>query len=112
MTASTRATASTHCSANPRSRGTLEQTTSRVEGATPRYPDGSRDNGRANLMTLMPTHRSASVQPFDDKVSPQKEKADESNAVGRVGFDYPRSEERSVGKGCVSTCRSWWSPYH
>src|SRR3546814_17474518 len=23
-----------------------------------------------------------------------------------------RSEERRVGKGCVSPCRSWWSPYH
>src|SRR3546814_2899563 len=23
-----------------------------------------------------------------------------------------RSEERSVGKECVSTCRSWWSQYH
>src|SRR3546814_16409382 len=22
-----------------------------------------------------------------------------------------RSEERRVGKECVSTCRSWWSPY-
>src|SRR3546814_16441762 len=22
------------------------------------------------------------------------------------------SEERRVGKECVSTCRSWWSPYH
>src|SRR3546814_19441530 len=27
----------------------------------------------------------------------------------RVKF---RSEERSVGKECVSTCRSRWSPYH
>src|SRR3546814_20323578 len=27
-----------------------------------------------------------------------------------MGFD--RSEERRVGKECVSTCRSWWSPYH
>src|SRR3546814_4207497 len=27
--------------------------------------------------------------------------------------DYePRSEERRVGKECVSTCRSRWSPYH
>src|SRR3546814_11784993 len=26
------------------------------------------------------------------------------------GFD--RSEERRVGKECVSTCRSRWSPYH
>src|SRR3546814_18518837 len=25
---------------------------------------------------------------------------------------YSRSEERRVGKACVSTCRSWWSPYH
>src|SRR3546814_3461178 len=26
-------------------------------------------------------------------------------------FDF-RSEERRVGKECVSTCRSRWSPYH
>src|SRR3546814_14817328 len=25
---------------------------------------------------------------------------------------YIRSEERRVGKECVSTCRSRWSPYH
>src|SRR3546814_19398558 len=25
---------------------------------------------------------------------------------------YPRSEERRVGKKCVSKCRSRWSPYH
>src|SRR3546814_14699009 len=24
----------------------------------------------------------------------------------------PRSEERRVGKECVSTCRSRWAPYH
>src|SRR3546814_13406449 len=27
-------------------------------------------------------------------------------------FLYLRSEERRVGKECVSTCRSRWSPYH
>src|SRR3546814_5906357 len=26
--------------------------------------------------------------------------------------DQRRSEERRVGKECVSTCRSRWSPYH
>ena len=26
--------------------------------------------------------------------------------------DYPRSEERRVGKECTSWCRSRWSPYH
>src|SRR3546814_11053004 len=48
-------------------------------------------------------------------------------AKGREGFDAigtaiasgdvetarkTRSEERRVGKECVSTCRSRWSPYH
>src|SRR3546814_10206482 len=28
-----------------------------------------------------------------------------------LGPDDPRSEERRVGKECVSTCRSRWSPY-
>src|SRR3546814_7605239 len=28
------------------------------------------------------------------------------------GFPARRSEERRVGKECVSTCRSRWSPYH
>src|SRR3546814_14791344 len=37
--------------------------------------------------------------------------------VLKDGFDwqgrrYKRSEERRVGKECVSTCRSRWSPYH
>src|SRR3546814_17573215 len=27
-------------------------------------------------------------------------------------FDEERSEERRVGKECVSTCRYRWSPYH
>src|SRR3546814_14440081 len=27
-------------------------------------------------------------------------------------FRIVRSEERRVGKECVSTCRSRWSPYH
>src|SRR6056297_3956496 len=26
--------------------------------------------------------------------------------------EFARSEERRVGKECVSTCRSRWSPYH
>src|SRR3546814_12368752 len=31
---------------------------------------------------------------------------------GPVSFQVFRSEERRVGKECVSTCRSRWSPYH
>src|SRR3546814_14262174 len=35
----------------------------------------------------------------------------ELEAVARGG-PQARSEERRVGKECVSTCRSRWSPYH
>src|SRR3546814_14248402 len=31
-----------------------------------------------------------------------------NSAIGAI----TRSEERRVGKECVSTCRSRWSPYH
>src|SRR3546814_9494514 len=33
-------------------------------------------------------------------------------ARGYVDDVIDRSEERRVGKECVSTCRSRWSPYH
>src|SRR3546814_2877230 len=36
-------------------------------------------------------------------------KRDGLKITGDVAF---RSEERRVGKECVSTCRSRWSPYH
>src|SRR3546814_20489573 len=37
-----------------------------------------------------------------------------NNADGALehGTATIRSEERSYGKECVSTCRSGWSPYH
>src|SRR3546814_2654395 len=44
---------------------------------------------------------------------------DDTDAIGvavidpkRGGLTATRSEERRVGKECVSTCRSRWSPYH
>src|SRR3546814_6586679 len=33
-------------------------------------------------------------------------------STGNPAIADQRSEERRVGKGCVSTCRSRWSPYH
>src|SRR3546814_12821172 len=33
-------------------------------------------------------------------------------AIAVTTYGEIRSEERSVGKECVSTCRSRWSPYH
>src|SRR3546814_3993060 len=55
------------------------------------------------------------------KRRPSRNWADEEDATrGDSGRrDHPatirpgdRSEERRVGKECVSTCRSRWSPYH
>src|SRR3546814_14959125 len=49
--------------------------------------------------------RMASVYAL--RVAPQ-----DFHAVAEVYLDGDRSEERRVGKECVSTCRSRWSPYH
>src|SRR3546814_6340708 len=38
--------------------------------------------------------------------------ADHPNIEVRLNATFDRSEERRVGKECVSTCRSRWSPYH
>src|SRR3546814_20138279 len=35
-----------------------------------------------------------------------------ADTTGHGGLRYARSEERRVGKECVSTCRSRWTPYH
>src|SRR3546814_7602285 len=53
----------------------------------------------------------------DDKVShvamEVSSHALEQGRVGAVDFEVAaRSAERRVGKECVSTCRSRWSPYH
>src|SRR3546814_5314216 len=46
------------------------------------------------------------------------DEAEQGEAEQSTETDHPqqqcrqRSEERRVGKACVSTCRSRWSPYH
>src|SRR3546814_14224315 len=40
----------------------------------------------------------------------ERERAVVLQEIGQA-YDTPRSEERRVGKECVSTCRSRWSPY-
>src|SRR3546814_8359833 len=63
-------------------------------------------------------HRSA---PDDPAAQPLKDRTAVA-AIVRIGIGAAqilprkrmigRSEERSVGKECVSTCRSRWTPYH
>src|SRR3546814_5200272 len=40
------------------------------------------------------------------------EHVSKSFSIRKAGLLGGRSEERRVGKECVSTCRSRWSPYH
>src|SRR3546814_4212012 len=42
------------------------------------------------------------IGSYSDRARPDK--------LGGMGDDVIRSEERRVGKECVSTCRSRWSP--
>src|SRR3546814_2295715 len=42
----------------------------------------------------------------------QLQRLDDDLVLGAAGIAGERSEERRVGKECVSTCRSRWSPYH
>src|SRR3546814_12550095 len=46
--------------------------------------------------------------------APEPQRTTERYSIdGRANVaDVYRSEERRVGKACVSTCRSRWSPYH
>src|SRR3546814_12937811 len=47
----------------------------------------------------------------EDPLSDQPVTSADLSSARTVNFD-DRSEERRVGKECVSTCRSRWSPYH
>src|SRR6056297_4157834 len=49
------------------------------------------------------------------KVEHRKQRGNDDEARDGIGIGTVfrcRSEERRVGKECVSTCRSRWSPYH
>src|SRR3546814_6795087 len=74
-----------------------------------RISDWSSDVCSSDLLTRFEDVQTAFT---DDRFQFQYEQ----NQINRLGpraieQDY-RSEERRVGKECVSTCRSRWSPYH
>src|SRR3546814_5726093 len=65
---------------------------------------------------LMPGPSASSTTTSTRRWSGSRAGADPRLACCRGGArpykDRCRSEERRVGKECVSTCRSRWSPYH
>src|SRR3546814_4893234 len=58
---------------------------------------------------LVVGHNPGLQEALFELVAPANENALFDEAVTKLPT---RSEERRVGKECVSTCRSRWSPYH
>src|SRR3546814_3834788 len=54
------------------------------------------------------------IQKFDENGTfvKQWDRPEKINGTDQEFGSPERSEERRVGKECVSTCRSRWSPYH
>src|SRR3546814_3291088 len=50
--------------------------------------------------------------PSDPRSTPRVAALTRSSLRTVLRPQHTRSEERRVGKECVSTCRSRWSPYH
>src|SRR3546814_12140275 len=68
-------------------------------------------HGRIFAQTMALIERNSIATPVTLK--PYFESDEAMKAVGGVGYlAQLRSEERRVGKECVSTCRSRRSPYH
>src|SRR3546814_11361409 len=57
-----------------------------------------------------PTHRLQLQLVVGETVGDRRQRR--ACVVVAVDMRGERSEERRVGKECVSTCRSRWSPYH
>src|SRR3546814_6295321 len=67
-----------------------------------------------NKMDLPSADPEGARQEVEDVIGIDASDAILCSAKTGMGIDdiLERSEERRVGKECVSTCRSRWSPYH
>src|SRR3546814_658804 len=64
-------------------------------------------------LTVLPGHIPLFSQLVTGVFVYRQGKEEHSIVISKGFLDVaPRSEERRVGKECVSTCRSRWSPYH
>src|SRR3546814_17701142 len=60
----------------------------------------------------LPPRRCAHLRPPSKTTPRAVGSPGEDKRPPRAGVEAVRSEERRVGKECVGTCRSRWSPYH
>src|SRR3546814_2688913 len=86
-----------------------------------RISDWSSDVCSSDLMMTSESGPPRSAKPCPLRLADHIADGPHFNARTKIGGEEPieldemgagRSEERRVGKECVSTCRSRWSPYH
>src|SRR3546814_4162473 len=78
-----------------------------------RISDWSSDVCSSDLFALYTDDINASVERFEKAGgTPLTAPRAIPYATEKGPGNKVRSEERRVGKECVSTCRSRWSPYH
>src|SRR3546814_16569618 len=78
-----------------------------------RISDWSSDVCSSDLGRVGPRHRMSHSQKKKTHTGMRdKMGAFMATAFHLTSANHERSEERRVGKECVSTCRSRWSPYH
>src|SRR3546814_18916824 len=69
--------------------------------------------GEADLVAIQLDRGAFDHPAVDEQMAARDAARDVGNIdMARLVVEFPRSEERRVGKECVSTCRSRWSPYH
>src|SRR3546814_13107076 len=89
-----------------RTPGTRRTYPSRESRRGGRGGDRWRDRRCRTDLTMRPFDRLAGI------AAPLLKANIDTDMIIRVEHMTARSEERRVGKECVSTCRSRWSPYH
>src|SRR3546814_15691304 len=71
-----------------------------------RIGEGGREFGEPRLVVIHAEHE------LDDRRHRRAGLHGDARILQQLRIALRRSEERRVGKECVSTCRSRWSPYH
>src|SRR3546814_125164 len=74
--------------------------------------DAERSSLMAEAETATDPHRIGEIHIRLADIEAHSAPARAAAILNGLGFDEVSSEERRVGKECVSTCRSRWSPDH
>src|SRR3546814_7600729 len=106
----------------PRQCGPVARLAQRVEFAPPPEPQRHKHRsillfGKLGMVDEIKAKVAAHIGIIGpasdlDQPAPAVEEAVARLAVTEIGTPLIRSDERRVGKACVSTCRSRWAPYH